>query len=94
MIKQQLQNINIDELVTIALPCPFCGEKPEFEKGYVPPYISLMCLNNECYIQPYLEIKVNCTKNEGNSETYSPQFNEHYEELLNKWNMRYDYNDK
>ncbi len=75
-------------LLSAALPCPFCGEKPKFEKGYAPAYISFACLNDNCHVYPSLEVSVSCKRNKGDIETYSPQFEQHYKEFLEKWNNR------
>ena len=87
-VQNTTKPIAYDALLAAVLPCPFCGEKPQFEKGYAPAYIEFMCLNDDCHVQPHLEVRVNCKRNEGDSETYSPQFEHHYKELLDKWNSR------
>jgi hypothetical protein len=86
--KHKTKPMAYDALLAAVLPCPFCGENPQFEKGYVPAYIEFMCLNDACHVQPHLEVRVSCKRNEGETETYSPQFEQHYKELLDKWNNR------
>lgn len=69
-------------------PCPFCGEKPQFDYGYVPTYMQLFCVNQNCHVRPSLEIGVKCNPN-SDGKTYTPLFSEHISELLEKWNARF-----
>ena len=91
--EQNLQNrnesaITYDTLLATVLPCPCCGQKPEFEKGYAPAFIELMCLNDNCHIQPSLTIQVKCTPWDKSETTFKPEFEQHYKELRERWNTR------
>ena len=68
--------------------CPFCGEKPNFDYGYVPAYMQLYCINQNCHVRPSLEISVKCNTN-SDWRTCTPLFSEHISELLEKWNARF-----
>lgn len=76
------------ELIDKAIPCPFCGEKPVFDYGYVPAFIEFMCLNNECNVNPHLSLPVTCTPWDDTNTTFRPEFEQHHQELLDKWNKR------
>lgn len=47
----------------VILPCPFCGEIPVLERQYLPASLCLSCKNDNCYVNPAIEITVFCKKN-------------------------------
>lgn len=81
--------ITYDTLLATVLPCPFCGQKPSYEYGYVPTYIEFMCLNEDCHVQPSLTVQVKCTPWDKSETTFKPEFEQHYKELRDKWNRRF-----
>ena len=83
MSNEEISKINSESKV-----CPFCGEKPHFDYGYMPPYMSLSCVNQNCNFRPYLEIGVKCSPS-SDGKTCSPMFSEHIPQLLEKWNVRF-----
>ena len=44
----------------VILPCPFCGEIPVLERQYLPASLCLSCKNDNCYVNPAIEITVFC----------------------------------
>jgi hypothetical protein len=81
--------ITYDTLLATVLPCPFCGQKPTFDKTYVPSTIDFTCNNGECYVRPSLYVQVKCTPYDETETTFKPEFEQHYKELRDKWNRRF-----
>ena len=80
--------LNINDVTKNLLPCPFCGEKPDVEKYYLPATVEVMCNNENCNARPRISESVECVKNEGDTETYSPMFDRHWKSIIEKWNRR------
>jgi len=80
--------ITFQQLIDNALPCPFCGEKTIFDKDYCPAMIGFRCNNDECYVKPSIYVEVKCTPQDESCTTFTPEFEQHYKELLDKWNKR------
>lgn len=78
------------ELENNVLSCPFCGEKPSVDKNYVPPTIGIVCHNDKCHVRPSVYEKVRCVENKGDTVTYTPMFEWHWQSILDKWNTRYN----
>lgn len=76
------------DVICSTLPCPFCGENPSVEKYYAPCVIDIHCVNDECFERPSISEKVECVENKGESTTYKPMFEWHWQKALDKWNKR------
>ena len=86
----QNQQLNIADVISSSLPCPFCGEKPNVDKNYVPSIIvEITCNNNKCNVRPSVYESVTCVENKGDTATYSPMFEWHWQSVLDKWNTRH-----
>ncbi len=83
-----MTNEDLLKIRTDAKICPFCGEKPYFDYGYCPTYMTLYCVNEKCNVRPSLEISVTSITN-SDGRTYTPLFSEHVSELIEKWNVRF-----
>lgn len=85
---QKLQ-LNIGDVINSALPCPFCGEKPKVEKSYMPAEVKISCVNHNCPARPSVYESVQCVENKGDTVTYTPMFEWHWQSVLDKWNTRH-----
>ncbi|AGO48447.1 hypothetical protein Phi10:1_gp107 [Cellulophaga phage phi10:1] len=88
MDAQQKTKLNIDDVTEMALPCPFCGEKPAIDKNYMPSTVEITCINKNCKISPSVCENVQWVENKGDTETYRPMFDWHWQSILDKWNTR------
>ena len=84
--EQIIQN-KIEMNKKVILPCPFCGEIPVLERQYLPASLCLSCKNDNCYVNPAIEITVFCKQN-SDGFTFAPQFEQHENEIIEKWNKR------
>ena len=66
---------------------PICGEIPVLERQYLPASLCLSCKNDNCYVNPAIEITVFCKKN-SDGFTFAPQFEQHENEIIEKWNKK------
>jgi len=91
-IKPPKEIWSIDDVMHRLLPCPFCGEKPEIDKSYMPSEVDIRCTNNHCHVQPSIYESVTCIPHKPNDprSTYSPMFEWHYKIICEKWNKRND----
>ena len=48
----QNPQFNIGAVISNALPCPFCGEKPDVDKNYMPSTVEITCNNHDCHARP------------------------------------------
>jgi len=89
--KENLNKLQLDIGVVIsnALPCPFCGEKPNVNKSYLPSTVGITCDNDKCHARPSVYERVQCVENKGDTVTYSPMFEWHWQSVLDKWNTRH-----
>jgi hypothetical protein len=87
--KAEIKALSIANVISSALPCPFCGEKPNVDKNYVPSTVEITCNNNDCHTRPSVYESVECVENKGDTITYSPMFEWHWQSILDKWNTRY-----
>ena len=85
----QKPQLNIDAVISSALPCPFCGEKPTVDKSYLPPTVEITCNNHDCHVRPSVYERVQCVENKGDSITYTPMFEWHWQSVLYRWNTRH-----
>jgi hypothetical protein len=85
----QKTQLNIDAVISNALPCPFCGEKPTVDKNYMPSTVEITCNNHDCQAKPSVYENVQCVENKGDTVTYSPMFEWHWQSVLDKWNTRH-----
>ena len=81
--------LSIVDVISSALPCPFCGEKPTVDKNYVPSTVEITCNNHDCQARPSVYESVQCVENKGDTVTYSPMFERHWQSVLDKWNTRH-----
>lgn len=77
------------DVISSALPCPFCGEKPKVDKSYMPSEVEITCNNSKCHVRPSVYESVQCIENKGNTVTYTPMFDWHWQSVLDKWNARH-----
>ena len=70
------------------LPCPFCGKTPEITKTYWPTEIGVSCKNPNCPVHPSVWETTTTVENPGDSQTFTPQFDLHYDSIITKWNKR------
>jgi hypothetical protein len=85
----QKPQLNIGAVISSALPCPFCGEKPTIDKNYMPSMVEITCNNHKCHARPSVYESVQCVENKGDTVTYSPMFDWHWQSVLDKWNARH-----
>ena len=81
--------LNIADVISSALPCPFCGEKPNVDKSYMPSEVEISCVNHNCHARPSVYESVQCVENKGDTVTYTPMFEWHWQSVLDKWNTRH-----
>ena len=55
--------LNIGAVISSALPCPFCGEKPTVDKNYMPSTVEITCNNHDCPARPSVYESVKCVEN-------------------------------
>lgn len=89
MYKINKKSIILEDVTSMALPCPFCGERPKVGQSYMPTEIDIRCVNENCHSRPYVYESVQCKENKGDIKTFTPMFELHYESILDKWNTRY-----
>jgi hypothetical protein len=87
--KPQTPQLNIGAVISSALPCPFCGEKPKVDKSYMPSQVEISCVNHKCPARPSVHESVQCVENKGDTVTYTPMFEWHWKSVLDKWNTRH-----
>jgi hypothetical protein len=80
--------VNENNIANMVVHCPFCGEKPFISKNYLPTIIEIACANNECNAMPNIQEEVALEEKVGDSVTYRPMFELHWESALNKWNKQ------
>jgi hypothetical protein len=54
---------------SVALSCPFCGQEPTIDKGYMPTIIGITCNNEECHVRPSVYENVKCVESDS---TFQP----------------------
>ena len=81
--------LNIGAVMSSALPCPFCGEKPRVDKSFMPTKVEVHCVSHACPASPSVFESVQWIENEGDTLTYSPMFDWHWQSVLEKWNTRH-----
>jgi hypothetical protein len=89
LMKPQNMEFSIDYIIIMALPCPFCGEKPDVNKRYMPSNVEITCSNDKCHVTPSVSESVHCVENKGDTVTYTPMFEWHWQSVLDKWNTRH-----
>jgi hypothetical protein len=85
----QKPQLNIAAVISSAFPCPFCGESPDVDKSYIPSTVEITCNNDKCNARPSVYEIVTCVENKGDTITYSPMFEWHWQSVLDKWNTRH-----
>lgn len=89
LTEPQKPQLNIGDVISSVLHCPFCGDKPTVNKNYMPSTVEITCNNHDCYARPSVYESVQCVENKGDTVTYSPMFEWHWQSVLDKWNTRY-----
>jgi hypothetical protein len=87
--KSQKLEFKVDYFTGIVLPCPFCGEKPDVNKYYMPSSVEISCSNDNCHVRPSVNESVRCVEQKGETVSYKPMFEWHWQSVLDKWNIRY-----